>query len=431
MSRVQFTDFGARVSLCLLVVLVFGVAYRDWLLLLVGVGGVVLLVQQYFGHHNSIQLLPEVVAITPGLIDESISAGSKFRVDVVIESDTDLVYNVSVPYGELDDPVFSRGKMETVYRYEPTLSTRYSFDMVEVSSLSRWGLFEGKTGVPFEVSINVFPRVFSAALSALEYLEGRGILGAGEQVSTVKGRGYEYADSREYVAGDSLKMVDWKATARLNRLIVKEYYQEGSGAVHIVYENRVSDPVSSDELSSCFLRTVQSFAEGSWVIGLTIIEDGEVMSHFPSLHPDRAVSEALRFVLENDVQVFRQLYEVLDPVYRPRLDLLVESESRGSMEELKDGVFRSRYAGVVYVTSLVDDPLNVFEVVQSARLSGTRMVVLEPCTPWVHVGLEEAYRIWMHYERVNRSLASAGVAVAVSLDEAVDRLAVGLEAQVY
>ncbi|MBT5643282.1 hypothetical protein HOJ44_09210 [Candidatus Bathyarchaeota archaeon] len=50
------------------------------------------------------------------------------------------------------------------------------------------------------------------------------------------------------------------------------------------------------------------------------------------------------------------------------------------------------------------------------------MVALEPCRPWLYTSLEEAYRIWQRYDKLNRSLARSGVGVAVSLEEAQDKM---------
>jgi len=265
----------------------------------------------------------------------------------------------------------------------------------------------------------------AAALQALRFLEGRGIQGAGEQPTSVKGRGYEYAESREYVPGDSLRAIDWKATARLNRLIVKEYYVEGSGAVHIMYEVDVPEPVSGDELAACFLRSVVSFAERGWVVGLTVFRGGEIVLHESSLHPVVAVSVALRYVLQVNVSEAKQFYEVLDPVLRPMLRKVLERAPVGEDVEwsmLRDEFFRSMYSGVLYLTALTGDPVKLLEVSNLAAVSGSRLVVLEPCRPWVYLGLEAAYRVWRQVEKVNRSLRDSGVAVSVSLEEAFTRL---------
>lgn len=49
---------------------------------------------------------------------------------------------------------------------------------------------------------------------------------AGSEVARVKGDGIEYADVREYVPGDRLRSINWRASARTNRLIVNERHPE-------------------------------------------------------------------------------------------------------------------------------------------------------------------------------------------------------------
>lgn len=425
MSSIRLSMDGRRAALICGVTLFLGVLFLDWFLVVLSVSGFGYLVYLRYSLGRDLDGFGGFVSLTPGALESSFTAGETYSAEFVVDSEYEDAIKLVFPYGDLDNDTVFPGARTLSYSFKPSLAANYVFNEVEAWLTSDYSLFEGVTSLPFSVSLNVYPRVIAAALDALSFLEGHGIQGAGEQVSALKGRGYEYADSREYVAGDSLKMVNWKASARLNKLIVKEYFMESSGAIHVMYENMVSDPVSSDVLSACFLRTVMSFAERSWVVGLTIIERGEVSSHVVQLHPDRAVASALQFVLLNDEHVFRQLYEVLDPVYRPRLDVVMggaRDEGRYKMGVIKDELFGSAYGGVMYVTSLIDDPVNVLEVCYSARLSGTRMVVLEPCTPWKYSSLEEAYRIWRHYDKMNRNLGRSGVGVAVSVEEAQSKL---------
>jgi len=44
--------------------------------------------------------------------------------------------------------------------------------------------------------------------------------------SLFKGRGMEFAEIREYVAGDDVRSIDWKVTARYNHPFIREYAEE-------------------------------------------------------------------------------------------------------------------------------------------------------------------------------------------------------------
>ena len=58
----------------------------------------------------------------------------------------------------------------------------------------------------------------------------------GERQSKRRGASLEFADYREYAAGDDLRYVDWKAYARLERLFVKLFVAEEDLGVHLLLD---------------------------------------------------------------------------------------------------------------------------------------------------------------------------------------------------
>ena len=49
---------------------------------------------------------------------------------------------------------------------------------------------------------------------------------AGQYHSVFKGRGMDFDEVREYVAGDEIRSIDWNVTARTGRPFVKKYTEE-------------------------------------------------------------------------------------------------------------------------------------------------------------------------------------------------------------
>lgn len=49
---------------------------------------------------------------------------------------------------------------------------------------------------------------------------------AGKYLSAFKGRGMEFAQVREYIAGDDVRTIDWNVTARAGKPFVREYQEE-------------------------------------------------------------------------------------------------------------------------------------------------------------------------------------------------------------
>ena len=48
----------------------------------------------------------------------------------------------------------------------------------------------------------------------------------GNYHSIFKGQGIEFSEIREYQAGDDIRAIDWKVTARFNRPYIKEFIEE-------------------------------------------------------------------------------------------------------------------------------------------------------------------------------------------------------------
>lgn len=59
---------------------------------------------------------------------------------------------------------------------------------------------------------------------------------AGEYRSLFKGQGMEFAEVREYQAGDEVRTIDWNVTARMGRPFVKQYVEERELTVMLVVD---------------------------------------------------------------------------------------------------------------------------------------------------------------------------------------------------
>ena len=64
---------------------------------------------------------------------------------------------------------------------------------------------------------------------------------AGQYTSAFKGRGMEFAEVREYIPGDDIRIIDWNVSARFGRPFVKIFHEERELTVMLVIDLSASN----------------------------------------------------------------------------------------------------------------------------------------------------------------------------------------------
>ncbi|HEY0505545.1 MAG TPA: DUF58 domain-containing protein [Lysobacter sp.] len=101
----------------------------------------------------------------------------------------------------------------------------FSFDGVQLRLHSPWRLWRQSRVAGAPSKVRVFPNFAPLAKFAMFSAEQASRL-VGAHVKRRRGEGTDFHQMREYRVGDSLRQIDWKATARARRLISREYQDE-------------------------------------------------------------------------------------------------------------------------------------------------------------------------------------------------------------
>ena len=111
---------------------------------------------------------------------------------------------------------------------------RYTQDGFQVSTRFPFGFLEKSTRIPLAQEILVYPNVQPTE----EFFDVLPLI-SGERESQQKGRGHDLYAIRDYTESDSARHVDWKASAKLDRLQVREFTREDERRVVLAFDNRL------------------------------------------------------------------------------------------------------------------------------------------------------------------------------------------------
>lgn len=117
----------------------------------------------------------------------------------------------------------------------------YRQDAFGIRTRFPFGFFEKTREVDSDIEIVVYPRVEPTE----QFYEVLPLL-SGEMASHFRGRGHELHSLREYQPTDSARFVDWKVTAKLGRMAVREFAREDERRVMLVLDPFVGPPLRSE-----------------------------------------------------------------------------------------------------------------------------------------------------------------------------------------
>ncbi len=69
----------------------------------------------------------------------------------------------------------------------------------------------------------------------------------GDYSTALKGSGFEFDQIREYQAGDDVRFIDWKSTARMNKMLVRQYLEERNRTIVLMVDTSASTKFGSTE----------------------------------------------------------------------------------------------------------------------------------------------------------------------------------------
>jgi len=126
---------------------------------------------------------------------------------------------------QLAIPAGTSTRLELRYQIYPEERGEQVFDTCDLRVRSPLGLLRRRICVPERSAVRVYPNFRAVTGYSLLATDNR-TSELGIKKSPRRGEGLDFHQLREYRQGDALRQIEWRATARLGRLISREYQDE-------------------------------------------------------------------------------------------------------------------------------------------------------------------------------------------------------------
>lgn len=178
-------------------------------------------------------------------MDLVLSVRAANRVELIVEND-----GTETLVGKIRDEVpagCTTNREESSLRLEPGAIAEFNYSVTPTERGSDFfrgtylrlkcplGLVEKDIKLNTEQPVRVYPNVL--ALREFDLLKQKGRLREmGIRRSRIRGLGTEFESLRDYSEGDDYRKIDWKATARRSKLVVRQFEQERNQSVILVID---------------------------------------------------------------------------------------------------------------------------------------------------------------------------------------------------
>ncbi len=138
-----------------------------------------------------------------------------------------------------------RATVENKVEHEFPFRGRFIIKDFELSTKFPFGFFRHRRRLPAEeAEIIIFPKSAPIDKEIVELP-----IEAGKFVTQKKGLGQDLLSMRDYQPMDDLRHVDWKATARARRLIVREFSAEDDKRITVFFDTRIARGTDEKQMS--------------------------------------------------------------------------------------------------------------------------------------------------------------------------------------
>jgi len=160
---------------------------------------------------------------------------NRYPFDVSLEIIDELPFQFQVRDHKITLQLSSHNKHKISYNLRPTERGDYTFGALNIFTASPIGLVQRRFQFDEQQTVPVYPSFIQMRKFELYAISDR-LTDIGIKKIRRLGHTLEFDQIREYVRGDDVRSINWKATARRNELMVNQYHDERSQQVYSVID---------------------------------------------------------------------------------------------------------------------------------------------------------------------------------------------------
>lgn len=187
----------------------------------------------------------------------------------------------------------------------------------------------------------------------------------GEHRSPFRGFALEFAQHREYTAGDDIRHLDWKVLGRSDRYYIKQYEQDTNYVAHLVVDGSRSMTYGSGAVSKFHYAKALAACLGYLILlqrdAVALALGGrEVSEYLPKTDNLQRINHIMDRLAAFEPDPGTDLKNVLDQV-----------------------AVRTRSKGItILISDLLDDETAILKGLQRLRFSGGELIVFQVLDPY-------------------------------------------------
>ena len=416
-GEVKLESSGKTLIILIPILLLFYILFQDIIILYATITVIIIVLCMYISAYGKVKWLAKNLKVKPEGVSLRLVAGDVGRVKVEFEAPKLIRLLVKHPLKFcVVKPHQTQTNSQITLEFKPKLAGSYSSDEIYVECRTDLNMFNVKVGIPFKSEVTVIPRVIPAVVRALELIASASRAGPMYEYPLTHrvGRGTEYAETREYVAGDEFRRIDWKATARLQKLMVKCFHEEVGGEVNLIFDLKTAGPVSADITATEFLNMATALSTQNIPYRITIINAENEVETLKFDDWREALATAVKYALKSVKLDYTYLYEIIGPQPTRELMKLMKIAHEEDASNPANREINGEWMDAIAITCLIGDLTWLMNMWDDVKKHGGRLTVHTTSKVWMDSrSLEEAYMDYQRQKRILKMLRERGIEVNV------------------